>query len=118
MAASVGGDTRKRSNTSGSSEETYEDRIVLLTGEDLSNINTESEVSDDNQDDSGSLKLIKSNHSFLEAGGNSRREKFTLQSKRLRTRYCTQRFAIYSHALNAINCSDITPIDCPFGALF
>ena len=89
MAVNTVGDTRKRSNTGGSSDDLYEDRIVLLSGEDQSNLNTESEVSDDNQEDSGSLKLIKPDHAFPEtvSGKYTRKERL----KRLHRRYYTHR---------------------------
>ncbi len=88
MAANTVGDTRKRSNTGGSSDDLYEDRVVLLSGEDLSNLNTESEVSDDNQEDSGSLKLIKPAHAFPETVSNYTKKE---RLKRLHRRYCTHR---------------------------
>ena len=88
MASSTVGDARKRSNTGGSSDDAYEDRIVLLSSEDRSNLNTDTEVSDDNQEDDTGSQLIKA-HSFTETDSShyTRKER----AKRLYGRYCTHR---------------------------
>ena len=95
MAALVG-DSRKRSSTAGSTElEEEEDRIVLLSGEGLSNVNTDSEMSDDNHEESV-LKLIKSNE-YSSGIEYSRRQLVARKSKHVYRKYCTQRYVDYDY---------------------
>ena len=85
MAASLG-ETRKRSNTAGSTDE--EERVVLLSSEDvLLEANTDSNVSDDNQEDS-EIQFIKPKVNS-EAGSLSRKKSFARGTKRLYRNYCT-----------------------------
>ena len=49
MAALVGGETRKRTNTGSSMDDREEDRVILLEPDGTMNISLDSDASDDNQ---------------------------------------------------------------------
>lgn len=87
MAANLG-DARKRSNTGGSDDS--EDRVVLLSGEDMSNVHSESELSDNN-DDGHSTKLISEKAEIFT------KDRSVLQSIRhFYKYYCPQRYIVQS----------------------
>ncbi len=89
--AALSGDTRQRSSTEGSHEEDLEDRIILLSGEDMSNVNTDSEMSDDNREESG-LKLIKqTSYSSIEY---SKKQMIARKTKHIYSIYCTPRYVV------------------------
>lgn len=83
MAANIVGDTRKRSNTGGS--EDSEDRVVLLSGEDMSNVHSESDLSDNNED-CHSKKLISEKPEIFSQNRSVRQN-----MRRLYNYYCPQR---------------------------
>ena len=49
MAALVGGETRKRTNTGSSMDDCEEDRVILLEPDGTMNVTLDSDASDDNQ---------------------------------------------------------------------